>query len=176
MNEIKLNVWKTLTLDRFDSVDAIEKALTRKNISVSKFALEVLQGIPLVKDQQKIELIKISPRYLGFTVRDQAQREVILDRAKKIGLRLVPPQVGSQVLLEDPQAPNECVEEGMYIGMNPVSTARGESGIFAIEGTLHAEYDGEGRGPTITSGVPVLSASSGLGIGYDLDSEWIFMR
>lgn len=171
MNGQPFGIWKVIDLKIFSSVDAIEKALAAKDISIASFALQVLEKMSLQKSDQRIELVKVSPKDLGFS--SNPQREEIYERAKKVGLKSVPPEIGPQLLLEYPECPNEYALAGMYIGMDAIITSQGDAGIFSLKGTQDAEYDTDGR-PSIYATKPTLRASAGLGIGYDIGSGWVF--
>ncbi len=169
----KKNKWREIVIGNFTSTDQMVKVLTEKNIEITPFASRILEKMPLEATPKKISVVEITPSELGFTARPQ--REEIYDRAERMGFRLVPPEVGPELLLIDPTFPNYAVLVGMYIAMQPIADDRGNNATFSLEGTDHVEYDTDGR-PTVFMGKPKLFAGTGLGIGYDIASIWIFLR
>lgn len=91
----------------------------------------------VARTHEQISFIRIKVKYLGFY--DGATTEQIYVEARRLGLELVPPEVGPNLRLAHLDQP---LNEGYVIGMKPIISHDGSPVIFIV---VHIE-DGLGLG------------------------------
>ncbi len=149
--------WKTIKIGTQKSVKDLTKALTGNGFRISDWAGDILKKITLAAAETEIELVLVSVADLGFT--KATRRDVIYDRAKELGLDLVPAEVGPQLRLAYTDQP---LNEWMVMAMEPITGSDGGLGVFNVE-----HYD-VGRWLRSYSGDP--------DIMWNPDDRWVFAR
>ena len=107
--------WKTITIGAQKSVKDLSKALTSNGFRISDWAAEILKKTTLAHAETEIELALVSGADLGFT--KATSRDAIYDRAKELGLDLVPAEVGPQLCLQYRDQP---LGEWLLVAMEPI--------------------------------------------------------
>lgn len=113
--------WKTITIGAQKSV----KDLTDGGFRISEWAGDILKKITLADAETEIELVLVSVADLGFT--KATRRDAIYDRAKELGLDLVPAEAGPQLGLAYSDQP---MGEWMLMAMEPIADSVGGLLVF----------------------------------------------
>lgn len=119
--------WRTITLGTFKSVEDLSAAFRSHDFKIGLEAAKVLKNTPLAETETKIELVLVSVADLGFT--KGALQGAIYKRAKKLGLDLVPAEVGPQPRLAY-RDQSEDDDWWPLIGMKPIVASPGELSMF----------------------------------------------
>lgn len=119
--------WKTITIGTQKSVKDLTKALTGNGFRISDWAGDILKKITLADAETEIELVLASVAELGFT--RATRRDAIYDRAKELGLDLVPAEAGPQLRLAYTDQP---LNEWMVMAMEPITGSVGGLLVFNV--------------------------------------------
>lgn len=149
--------WKTITIGTQKSVKDLTKALTGNGFRISDWAGDILKKITLAAAETEIELVLVSVADLGFT--KATRRDAIYDRAKELGLDLVPAEVGPQLRLAYTDQP---LNEWMVMAMEPIADSGGVLLVFGVERI------GDGRWLRTNFGNPDYA--------WDPGNRWVFAR
>ena len=87
----------------------------------------ILKKIPLAQTETEIELVLIPATKLGFN--KAASRDLIYNRAKELGLDIVPAEVGPQLRLQYADQP---MNKWIAIAMEPIADLRDHPNIFIL--------------------------------------------
>ena len=136
--------WKTIMLGTHKTVKDLSQALTDGGFRIGDYAAQILKKTPLAETEMEIELVLVSVADLGFT--KATSRDAIYDRAKELGLDLVPAEVGPQLRLA---YTNQPMNEWMVMAMEPIPGSGGGQDVFGVE------HRGDGRWLLGLSGDPV---------------------
>lgn len=149
--------WKTIKLDTHKTTKDLSKTLTSNGFRISDWAGDILKKTTLASAETEIELVLVTVSDLGFT--KATRRDAIYDRAKELGLDLVPAEVGPQLRLQYNDQP---LNEWMIMAMEPIASS---------DGFLHVFYVGrhdDGRWLITRVGYP-----DGMWLP---DRRWVFAR
>lgn len=117
-----LTKWKTIEIDtkelKFD-----------KNINISNWTEDLLKKVVYPKKKQKIELIVLTPKDLGFTEIPTTTQLFNEKNLKKYGVELCPASVGVFLRNEYLDQPKG---EWLLIAMNPISGSDGGPRVFGV--------------------------------------------
>ena len=119
--------WKTIKIGTQKSVKDLTKALTVNGFRISEWAGDILKKITLANAETEIELVLVSVADLGFT--KATRRDAIYDRAKELGLDLVPAEAGPQLRLQYTDQP---LNEWMVMAMEPIADSDGNLRVFDV--------------------------------------------
>jgi hypothetical protein len=125
-----LNVWKTVSLGEFPNSFALRNALDAADCGVGDLAEEILARPTFIPASSKadVDLVVITVAELGFAVESASLRD-IYSRAEKLGLDLAPAEVGPALRLQYFDQP---IGEFLHVGMKPITTWKGDPGIFVV--------------------------------------------
>ena len=125
-----LSVWKTITLGEFANSFALRNALDAADCGIGDLAEEILArpAFILASTKTDVDLVVVSAAELGLGA-ESASFSDIYSRAEKLGLGLAPAEVGPALRLHYFDQP---IGEFLHVGMKPISTWKGEPGIFVI--------------------------------------------
>ena len=99
-----------------------------KDINISDWAKDLLKKVKYSKTKKTLDLVKITPKEMGLT-EDYPTTKQIYDKVKELGLELCPAEVGP--ILRD-QYRDQALYEWLYIGMEPITDARGYPYVFRL--------------------------------------------
>lgn len=119
--------WKTVKIGTHKNVKDLSKALTSNNFRIGDWAADILKRTPLAETETEIELVLVSVADLGF--KKATRRDAIYDRAKELGLGLVPAEVGPQLRLDYSDQP---MDEWLLMGMEPIAGSDGYPLVFHV--------------------------------------------
>jgi hypothetical protein len=136
---------------------ATSKALTSNGFRISDWAGDILKKTTLASAETEIELVLVTVSGLGFT--KATRRDVIYDRARELGLDLVPAEVGPQLRLQYTDQP---LNEWMVMAMEPIAYSDGGLGVFRVV------HNHDGRWLSADYGIP--------GRMWSPDYRWVFAR
>ncbi len=153
----EFKTWKTIELGRYRSGQGLLKALKNKFFNIETGDYRVFDSIIVAKYPTKIELVLVTGTDLGFT--EDAPLDAIYDRAKELGLDLVPAEVGPQLRLAYTDQP---LNEWMVMAMEPIMVSDGDLDVFSV-----GRHDG-GRWLDSYYGNP--------GDMWSPDYRWVFAR
>ena len=119
--------WKTIKIGTQKSVKDLTKALTGNGFRISDWAADILKKTTLAQTETEIELVLVTVADLGFT--KATRRDAIYNRAKELGLDLVPPEVGPQLRLAYTDQP---MGEWLLMGMEPIAGSGGRLRVFSV--------------------------------------------
>ncbi len=149
--------WKTITIGTQKSVKDLTKALTGNGFRISNWAGDILKKITLAAAETELSLVLVSVADLGFT--KATRRDAIYDRAKELGLDLVPAEVGPQLRLAYTDQP---LNEWMVMAMEPISDSDGGLRVFGVGLNVDGRWlDSYGGSP---------------GRVWNPDDRWVFAR
>jgi hypothetical protein len=130
MNETtSFPTWKTITIGNYKSTSALEKAILDSGFRIGSWANDVLKSphFTLAPQERKIDLVRITPKDLGFE--NGAYRKDVYKRAREVGLELCPLEIGPQLRLQYTDQPRL---ETLQIGMEPQVDSEGHESEFRI--------------------------------------------
>jgi len=119
--------WKTVKLGTHKSANDLSKSLRSNGFWISNWAADILKKTTFAPAETEIELVLVTVADLGFT--KATRRDAIYDRAKELGLDLVPAEVGPQLRLQYADQP---MNEWMVMGMEPIAGSGGSLHVFGV--------------------------------------------
>lgn len=124
-----LCIWKTIKLGTFKTVYDVRQALEKNGYEVTKGANDILgnPAFTVATEETEVNLVKVSVAGLGFN--GGARISKIYSRAKQLGLKLCPAEVGPQLRL---QYKNQPCGEWFLIGMKPIAASSSANTVFDI--------------------------------------------
>jgi hypothetical protein len=128
-------LWKTIFVGVFPSPVDMLRAIksTGRNID-NCYAEELLSTMPLICQQQNIELVKVSVEDLD--VRGKPTLARIFQQVQALGYNLTPQDTGPQLLMAYPE---QEIGEIMHIGMPPI-VRKGSRYIFTVNRSGIGQY------------------------------------
>jgi len=126
---VEFPTWKTIKIGTQKTRGELKKALTRNGFKVDYAGGRL--DIALAAAETEVELVLVSARDLGFM--EPVRREKIYDRAtkaKELGLRLAPAEVGPQLRLQYTDQP---LNERMVVAIKPIKGNENEGVAFIVE-------------------------------------------
>lgn len=122
--------WKTIEIGGFPDSIALRNALDAADCAIGGQAEEVLArpAFTVVSRKMQLDLVAVSPAELGFDG-DTASLADIYLRARQLGFRPVPPEVGPQLRLQYADQP---LGEFLIVGMEPIRTWSEEPVILTV--------------------------------------------
>jgi hypothetical protein len=125
-----LEIWKTISLGRFENSFALRNALHAAGCGIGDLAEEILArpAFTLAADKTEVDLVVVSAKQLGFVV-ESAPLIDIYSRAEKLGLSIAPAETGPELRLQYFDQPTG---EFLHVGMKPITTWRGDPVIFVV--------------------------------------------
>jgi hypothetical protein len=122
-------IWRTITLGTYKSVNAYRRALDSAGIKIGDAADEILgrPGFPYGTMKTDVELVLVSAADLGLET--ESSLADVYKRARQVGLQLCPAEVGPQLRLDYRNQPRG---EALTIAMEPIATYNGEPTILAL--------------------------------------------
>jgi len=155
----EFNSWRPLTLGLHKTADLYREALTQAGFKISDWTRDIL-GKPqftVATEETEVNLVVVSVADLGFP--KGATRAQIYTRAKQLGLKLCPPEVGPALRLQYSDQPQG---EWLLIAMEPISGPDGSPYVFCVG------HGDSGRW---------LRESGGFPRGcWNADCCWVFLR
>jgi hypothetical protein len=141
----RFEIWKTIKMGGLQDKDNICKKIKNETRQITCFASELLDEVPLMAGESRISLLIFSVAELGF--KERANYREICDRAKSLGLKLCPAEVGPQLWRQH----EEHLGGRIYIGMCPLEDTYNSYSpvIFEVERridgwwlyTVHASFN-----------------------------------
>jgi hypothetical protein len=125
-----LPVWRTITLGEFANSFGLRNALDAADCGIGDLAEEILArpAFTLASTKTDVDLVAVSAAELGLGTESASLRDIYA-RAEQLGLALAPAEVGPALRLHYFDQP---IGEFLHIGMKPITTWKGEPGIFVI--------------------------------------------
>ena len=125
-----LPVWKTITLGEFANSFVLRNALDAADCGIGDLAEEILArpAFTLASTKTDVDLVVVSAAELGLGAESASLRDIYA-RAEQLGLGLAPAEVGPALRLHYFDQP---IGEFLHIGMKPITTWKGEPGIFVV--------------------------------------------
>lgn len=124
----EFNVWKTIRVGSYKSIDAHRMALSKKGMNISRWADHVLGNIDVAVAEAEVDLVKVLSAQLGFTA--AARRDDIHRVAFSMGLKRCVPDIGPRLREEYTDQP---LGEWVIIGMDAVCGSVGYPEVFVVE-------------------------------------------
>jgi hypothetical protein len=123
-------VWKRVSIGTYGAELALRNALDQAGCAQGDLAEQILARPSFQVSTQKadLELVMLSARNLGIQT-ETARIGDIYARARTFGFRLAPAEVGPQLRLQYQDQP---VGEVLHVGMEPLTTRRGQPVIFVV--------------------------------------------
>ena len=123
-------VWKRVSIGTYGEELALRNALDRAGCAQGDLAEQILARPSFQVSTQRadLELVVLSARNLGIKT-ETARLADIYARARMFGFRLAPAEIGPQLRLQYLDQP---VGEVLHIGMEPLTTRRGQPVIFVV--------------------------------------------
>ena len=126
-NDRHFTPWRTLKLGTHRSTESLSKAHTDGGFRIGDRAAQILKKTALAETETEIELVLVTVAELGFE--KATRRDAIYDRAKELGLDLVPAEAGPQLRR---QYANQPMNEWMVMAMEPVAASDGNPRVFYV--------------------------------------------
>jgi hypothetical protein len=125
-----LRVWKTITLGEFANSFALRNALDAADCGIGDLAEEIFArpAFTLAASKTDVDLVVVSAAELGIDAESASLRDIYA-RAEQLGLGLAPAEVGPALRLHYFDQP---IGEFLHVGMKPITTWKGEPGIFVV--------------------------------------------
>jgi ABC-type transport system substrate-binding protein len=123
----EFKTWKTIKLGTYKSIGDLSKALTNKGFRIGDNTPQILKRTVIAQTPIKIELVLVTVAELGFD--KETLRDAIYDRAKELGLDLVPAEVGPQLRLAYTE---QLQDEGICMAMEPLTDSDGILRVFSV--------------------------------------------
>ena len=160
----EFKTWKTIKLGTgFKTADDFHHAVKAAGNKISDWGNDIL-GQPAFTASTKhttIDLVVMSNAQLGFE--DGATVQETYDRAKTLGLKLCPAEVGPQLRMQYADQP---MDEWLLIAMEPVAVSYGILSVFYVGRNDGGQWNGQW-----------LNANRGHPDNHwDGDARWVFCR
>lgn len=126
----KFLIWKTIKIGTGPKTAGdFTKAIKKKKMIIDKFGADILNRSKLTtaKREKEIDLVMLTLAQLGF--KNGAELNKIYAKAKKLGLKLCPPEVGPQLRLQYIDQPKG---EWVVFGMKPIRDSEGNLCVFGV--------------------------------------------
>lgn len=149
-----MNIFKTIKLG---TVKKLQKELEKNNINIGDYAKKILAKVDISKHETTIDLVVKSVEELGF--KNGATLKEIYAKAKEIGLKLCPAEVGPQLRLQYLDQPRN---EWLFIAMNPITDSGRDPSVFHL-----------GRG---SAGLWLRAYWGNPDYRWRADDRWVFSR
>ena len=120
--------WKTVKMGTYKDANDFTIAFKKYGFRISDWAGDILKKITLADTETEIELVLVTVADLGFT--KATRRDAIYNRAKELGLDLVPAEVGPQLRLAYTDQP---MGEWLLMAMEPIADSDGDLDVFDVE-------------------------------------------
>jgi len=147
---VHLQVWRTITLGTYRSVDAYRDALDSARIKIGDSADQILgrPAFPYATTKTDVELVLLSAADLG--VETESSLADVYKLARQAGLELCPAEVGPQLRLD---YRNQPLGEALDVAIEPVATYSGDLTILTLVnwGTGLALIGRDGRSESMMS-------------------------
>ena len=127
VNLREFKTWKTIKLGAYKSVEDLSKAHTDGGFQIGDYAAQISKKVTIAETEIEIELVIVSVAELGFY--KATRRDAIYDRAKELGLDIVPAEAGLQLRL---QYPNQPSGEWLCVAMEPIAGSGGSLRVFSV--------------------------------------------
>lgn len=136
----------------------LERDLAEKGYKTSDLAKKMMESEDFkpLKKAEKLDLVVLSVKDLGFP--EGATGQKIYEQAQKLGLEIVPAEVGPQLRLQYEDQP---MGEWFSIGMEPLA-------VSGYLGVLHVNHSVNGRWLNYGNGYP--------GDHWASSDRWVFSR
>jgi hypothetical protein len=123
-------VWKRVSIGTYGAELALRNALDHAGCAQGDLAEQILSrsSFQVSTQRSELDLVVLSARNLGIQS-GTARLADIYARAQTFGFRLAPTEVGPQLRLQYLDQP---VGEFLHIGMDPLTTWRGQPVIFVV--------------------------------------------
>lgn len=132
---VPLPVWKTIKLGTgLMTADDFCRAIKKMGYHISGSANNILdnRAFTVADKGTEVDLVVISVADLDLnnTNGNGTMRKDIYRRAKKLGMKICPPEVGPQLRLQYQDQP---MSELLVIGMKPINVSDGHPRLFRVE-------------------------------------------
>src|SRR5262245_16628098 len=121
-----LRVWKTIALGEFANSFTLRNALATADCGIGDLADR--PAFTLAPTKIDVDLVVVSAAELGFGS-ESASIKDIYSRAEQFGLGLAPAEVGPALRFHYFDQP---IGEFLHVGMKPITTWKGEPGVFVV--------------------------------------------
>jgi len=159
-------VWKSIEIGTYLTIEALEKAITLSGGCIDPFARPLLNNIEIAKSNSIIDLVKVTPLELGFS--EHVQYHKILQAGLLSGLKLCPAEVGPLLHILNVG----CTQtEDIYIAMQPIALNDETFEAFALQNRKSADNSNERCFLTGASTMPVFSQSF-----YPINTAFVFVK
>lgn len=149
--------WKTITIGTKKSVEDLSRTLTDNGFQSSERANDILKKTTLASVETEIELVEVSFSDLGL--KEATSRRAVYARAKKLGLDLVPAEVGPQLRLQYADQP---MGELIVMAMKSIASSDRSLRVFCL---THCE-----------EGKPLFTVCGSLASFGSDGARWVFAR
>ena len=126
----KLEIWKTVKLGTcLKTAYDLRKVIRDCGMKLGNYANDLLgkPAFTVAAVETEVDLVKVTVAKLGF--KEGARCDQIYARAKELGLKLCPPEVGPQLRL---QYRDQSDGERILIGMKPIRDSFGDLSVFGV--------------------------------------------
>jgi len=133
--EQAFKVWRTIKLGTgLKTADDFRKSIKANGMKVGDRASDILEKPDFTSavGETEVDLVKVTVAGLGF--KQSARRDQIYERARELGLKLCPPEVGPQLRLQYKDQP---IGEWLLIAMEPFPVSDGSLRVFSVEHDDH---------------------------------------
>ena len=121
-----MNIWKTIEIGGKSKKQYLA-SFKKESIFVSDYAKELIEKVEFQKKKEKINLVKMSVKDLGFT--GYPTTTEIYTKAREKGLELLPAEAGLALRLAYKDQP---ISDYFWVGTEPISGSGGRPGVFYV--------------------------------------------
>lgn len=130
-----LTTWQTVQLGQYPSTQAIRAALTAKNVKLSSWPEELIDGVPLATKSQTVRLALVRPSQL-FPGRNVRLTTIFKEVTTRLGGSLCSPEVGLILHLQV-----DTDYHTLYaVAMEPLVVADKSQVLFSVENGIGSSY------------------------------------
>jgi hypothetical protein len=149
----KIFVYTLETDPKIDSPQKAKNKLEEKGIWISDYGKDILEKTKFSRKQEKYNLVQFTVEQLGFP--NGATTDQIYAKAKEMGLKLCPAEVGPQLRLSYPG------KDWKLIAMEQIPDRHGDPSVFYLNSdSVELELSGCNARPSY---------------GWDGDARWVFL-
>lgn len=119
--------WRVLRIGTHKSAESLSASLLERRCRINAWAHDIIKKVIVDSAEVMVDLVMLSVAELGF--KDGARYDQICARAKELGLKLCPGEVGLQLRLQYNDQP---MGEWLVVAMEPIADSGGCLCLFRV--------------------------------------------
>ena len=141
---MKFQTWKRIRIGTgLKTADDFRRALRADDCEISASANYMLDNPAFAISERETEVDLVAPSFAELGCGEFASRREVYNKAKELGLKLCPEEVGPQLRLQFKDQPKD---ERLIICIRPLSDNEGNPSLFALSCNRYGEKQLDSQG------------------------------